>query len=121
MSWSSLSRARALLADEIGTLHKPDASFRVALVYPSPYRTAMSSLGYQAIYGALHALDGVAADRAMLPDAPSQEPLFTLETERPVGGYPIIAFSVAYELELAGLLECLARAGVPVLREERGP
>jgi radical SAM superfamily enzyme YgiQ (UPF0313 family) len=120
MSWSSLSHARALLADEIGTLHKPDAQLRVALVYPSPYRAAMSSLGYQAIYGRLHDL-GVAADRAMLPDEPSRDPLFTLEAERPVGGYPIIAFSVAYELELVGLLECLARAGVPVLREERGP
>ena len=64
---AALSR-RALLAAERGTLFK-EAETRIALVYPSPYRAAMSSLGYQQIYRALHALPGVAADRAMLPDA----------------------------------------------------
>jgi hypothetical protein len=39
---------RALLAAERGTLWK-EAEARVALVYPSPYRAAMSSLGYQQI------------------------------------------------------------------------
>ena len=54
---------RELLADERGTLHK-EAELRVALVYPSPYRAAMSSLGYQQIYRTLHGMPGVAADRA---------------------------------------------------------
>jgi radical SAM superfamily enzyme YgiQ (UPF0313 family) len=114
----SVAANRALLADEVGTLRKV-AELRVALVYPSPYRVAMSSLGYQTVYRGLHALDGVAADRAMLPE--HEGPLFTFEAERPVGSYPVIAFSVAYELELAGVLECLARSGVPLLAGERGP
>mgnify|MGYP001282600662 CR=1 FL=1 len=76
---------RQLLADERGTLYK-EAELRVALVYPSPYRAAMSSLGYQQIYRTLHAMPGVAADRAMLPDAGSHERgLVTLETGQPVG------------------------------------
>ena len=79
---------RALLSDERGTLHK-EAELRVALVYPSPYRVAMSSLGYQQIYRTLHGMPGVAADRAMLPDEGSPEAkargLVTLETEQPVG------------------------------------
>jgi hypothetical protein len=29
----------------------------------------------------------------------------TLETGRPVGGYPMLAYSVAYELEIAGVVE----------------
>ena len=92
---------RELLAAERGTLHK-EAETRVALVYPSPYRAAMSSLGYQQIYRVLHAMPNVAADRAMLPDDgaprvmdPSGPParaersargLVTLETGQPVGG-----------------------------------
>src|SRR5262249_20735227 len=110
---------RALLADEIGTLFKEAAS-RVALVYPSPYRAAMSSLGYQAIYKALNETPGLAADRATLPeDSDAGGPLLTLESERPVGEYPLIASSVAYELEIPGPLTCLERAGLPVLAEER--
>jgi radical SAM superfamily enzyme YgiQ (UPF0313 family) len=110
---------RELLAAERGTLHK-EAETRVALVYPSPYRAAMSSLGYQQIYRVLHAMPNVAADRAMLPDEGATERgLVTLETGQPVGGYPIIAYSVAYELEIAGVVETLERAGIPVLARDR--
>ena len=110
---------RQLLADERGTLYK-EAELRVALVYPSPYRAAMSSLGYQQIYRTLHGMPGVAADRAMLPDEGAPERgLVTLETGQPVGGYPLLAYSVAYELEIAGVVETLERANVPVLVEDR--
>src|SRR3954447_4452675 len=105
-----------LLAAERGTLFK-EAETRIALVYPSPYRAAMSSLGYQQIYRVLHAMPGVAADRAMLPDegAAPGGAFVTLETGRPVGGYPMLAYSVAYELEIAGVIDTLARAGIPAL------
>jgi len=105
---------RELLAAERGTLFK-EAETRIALVYPSPYRAAMSSLGYQQIYRALHAMPAVAADRAMLPEEPGGR-FTTLETDRPVGGYPMLAYSVAYELEIAGVIETLERAGLPALR-----
>ena len=110
---------RELLAAERGTLGK-EAETRIALVYPSPYRAAMSSLGYQQIYRTLHAMPQVAADRAMLPDAKGER-FVTLETGQPVGGYPMLAYSVAYELEIAGVVETLALAGIPALREERAP
>jgi radical SAM superfamily enzyme YgiQ (UPF0313 family) len=110
---------RGLLAAERGTLYK-EAETRIALVYPSPYRAAMSSLGYQQIYRTLHAMPGVAADRAMLPEDGAREGLFvTLEEARPVGGYPMLAYSVAYELEIAGVVETLERASIPVLVAER--
>jgi radical SAM superfamily enzyme YgiQ (UPF0313 family) len=112
---------RHYMAAESGTIRK-EAELRLALVYPSPYRAAMSSLGYQTIYRRLNGVSGVAADRAVLPDdAAEAGPLLTLEREQPVGGYPLIAFSVAYELELAGLVRCLELAGVPPLAAERGP
>jgi len=116
---SVVSDRRALLADERGTLYK-EAETRIALVYPSPYRAAMSSLGYQQIYRVLHDMPGVAADRAMLPDEGARDTLFvTLEEARPVGGYPMLAYSVAYELEIAGVVDTLERASVPVLAVDR--
>lgn len=123
-TWDILARGRELLAAETGTLRK-EAPFRVALLYPSPYRTAMSSLGYQSIYGRLNRLPGVAADRAMLPDdsaahRQASAPFLTLEAERPVGDYPVLAFSVAYELEIAGVADCLDLAGLPPLAADRG-
>lgn len=58
---------RSQLASERGTLRN-SAATRIALVYPSPYRAAMASLGYQQIYRLLNAVPGLAADRAVLPD-----------------------------------------------------
>jgi radical SAM superfamily enzyme YgiQ (UPF0313 family) len=111
------------LADEVGTLHK-QADFAVALCYPSPYHVGMSSLGFQTIYRELHALPGITAERAFLPDDVAdarkrREPLCTYESGRPVSDFPIIAFSLAYELELAGLVDCLDLAGMPALAADR--
>ena len=52
---------RDLLAAERGTLHV-EAETRIALVYPSPYRAAMSSLGYQQIYRTVNGLPGFRVD-----------------------------------------------------------
>ena len=62
-------------------------------------------------------------ERAFLPDEgrddqPMEEPV-TYESLTPIGEYPIIALSVAYELELAGVCRLLAAGKVPVLAEER--
>jgi hypothetical protein len=85
----------------------------------------MSSLGFQTIYREIHAHPGATAERAFLPDEveafrESRTPLFTLETATAVGEFPLLAFSVAYELELPGLFEVLSLAGLPVLAAERG-
>ena len=111
------------LADEIGTLHK-QADLAVALCYPSPYHVGMSSLGFQTIYRGLHALPGCTAERAFLPDDQAEthrlsEGIFTYESGRPVGAFSVVAFSLASELELAGLVTCLDLAGIPTLAAER--
>src|SRR3954471_7736137 len=113
----------ARLAAEIGTLRK-QADLTFALCYPSPYFVGMSSLGFQTIYRGLHALDGVSAERAFLPDdaraaRQNGEDLATYESGRPVGDFPVVAFSLAYELELAGLVDCLDLAGIPALAAAR--
>ena len=110
---------------ERGTIFK-QAPLRVALVYPSPYRIGMSSLGFQVMYRILNDRPDTVCERAFLPDdvpsaRKSRAPLITYESRRPVGGADIIAFSLAYELELHGLFECLSLAGIPILASERKP
>jgi len=113
----------ARLADEVGTIYK-QAGLAFALCYPSPYAVGMSSLGFQTIYRGLNALPDVCAERAFLPDdaraaVAAGEPLRTYESARPVGDFPVVAFSLAYELELAGLVDCLDLAGIPLFADER--
>jgi radical SAM superfamily enzyme YgiQ (UPF0313 family) len=115
---------RARLSREVGRIDK-HAPFRVALTYPSPYSVGMSSLGFQQIYRLVQALPGVACERVFLPDGAgnsggtSIELPVSYEGLRPLGDFPLIAVSVAYELELAGLLRMLDASGIPVLSAER--
>lgn len=120
-----LEAERRRLDDEVGTLVKP-ARLAVALCYPSPYHVGMSSLGFQAIYGGIHAHPDATAERFFLPDdveawRAARLPPVSVETQRPLVEFPVLAFSVAYELELAGLFELLSLAGVPAKREDRAP
>jgi len=111
------------LAAEVGTIHK-QATRAIALCYPSPYAVGMSSLGFQTVYRLLNGMPDVAAERAFLPDDAAaarvaREPLRTYESARPVGDFSIVAFSLAYELELAGLVDCLDLSGIPAFADER--
>ncbi len=118
-----IEQANRLLEAEEGTLRK-DAPVRIALCYPSPYHVGMSSLGFQTIYRELNLRPDTVAERAFLPDdvdayRRSRTPLFTLESQAPVSSFPVLAFSVSYELEITGLFDVLDLAGIPVLAEER--
>jgi radical SAM superfamily enzyme YgiQ (UPF0313 family) len=114
---------RERLKRERGTPHK-DAPHRLALLYPSPYNVGMSSLGYQTIHREIHAAKGWTSERAFLPDdvaawIKAKQPLLSYETQRPVSEFPVLGFSVAYELELAGVVQMLELAGIPALAEQR--
>lgn len=101
----------------------------VLMLYPSPYRAGMSSLGYQTLYGLLNNL-GIGAHRAFLPDAWERQSLswpaprqriVSYESGKLISSYPIIAVSVSYELEITGLIRILEGAGIPLLAKDRGP
>jgi radical SAM superfamily enzyme YgiQ (UPF0313 family) len=113
---------RHRLAGERGRLEK-QAPFTIALAYPSPYRVGMSSLGYLQIYKEIQAADGMACERVFLPDDAGSQLLdmvpVTYESFRPITEVPVIALSVAYELELAGLVQLLDGASIPPLRRDR--
>src|SRR5688572_33272166 len=85
----------------------------------------MSSLGFQQIYRLLSALPGVSCERVFLPDGADRpgpvelEPPLSYESLTPLSAFPVIALSVAYELELMGLVRLLTAAGIPRLARER--
>jgi radical SAM superfamily enzyme YgiQ (UPF0313 family) len=123
--WSLVETVQSRLAEEQGAIVR-EADLQVALCYPSPYHVGMSSLGFQTIYREIHAHPGCAAERAFLPDdvaawRESGTPLFTYERQRSVGELPMLAFSVSYELEVAGVCEMLDLAGLPILSSDRRP
>jgi radical SAM superfamily enzyme YgiQ (UPF0313 family) len=114
-------KIRQRLADETGRIAK-QAPFTVALTYPSPYHTGMSSLGFQRIYRAIMETPGLACERAFLDDdaekGGGEKPL-SYESGKPLDVFPVIALSVAYEIELAGVVRILEASGIPARRRDR--
>jgi radical SAM superfamily enzyme YgiQ (UPF0313 family) len=110
------------LRAEVGAIPK-QAPLRIALAYPSPYTVGMSSLGFQRIYRAIQETAGMMCERAFLPDGAVSgekgELPVTYESRTPLSEFPVVALSVAYELEIAGMIQLLELAHVPPLREER--
>ena len=85
----------------------------------------MSSLGYQTAYRSIQSTFSWCCERVFHPDNEtnglicSERPV-SYESERSLQEFSLIAFSVAYELEVAGLIRMLVASSIPPLREERG-
>jgi len=79
---------------------------------------------FKSIYRGLHALAGCTAERAFLPEMwlkCTGFPRIFAPTNPVVrfGDFSVVAFSLASELELAGVVTCLDLARIPALRSER--
>jgi radical SAM superfamily enzyme YgiQ (UPF0313 family) len=102
------------------------AATRAVLCYPSPYNVGMSSLGFQAVLRAWNSVAGAWCDRAFLPEdveahRAARAPLTGYESGLPVGGFDLIGISLAYELELPGVVQVLELAGLEPLARDRRP
>ncbi len=118
------AQARKFVETERGTL-RGQGRFQVALCYPGTYGVAHASLGYQVIYRLIHEHSDFACERAVYPEdlevqQASRIPLFTLESQRPVSDFDLLAFSVAFEPDLSRMIEMLDLAGLPPLVADRG-
>jgi len=107
MSQALKQKQRSRLAAEIN-LGRPGAGhggqLSVCLVSPSRYRTGMSSLGFQTVYALLSEAGGIRCERAFLPDRDELEEyrrsgtaLLSLESQRPLADFDVIAFSTSFE------------------------
>ncbi|MEW6281784.1 MAG: radical SAM protein, partial [Candidatus Eremiobacterota bacterium] len=129
MSWKLIQRAEQRLARETALVRPPSGGdVRVALGYPNSYYVGMSNLGMQVVYGFLNRIPGVSCERFFLPDPDELveyeqcgRRLFTLESQRPVGEFDVVAFTVAYEPDYVNLLRMLELSGLKLLASERGP
>lgn len=126
MSWKIVKKLKEILSEESGPPIKRGGALSVCLVYPNRYATAMSNLGFQAVHGQLNDLSEVICDRAFLPDPPELEEyrrsgsrLMSLETQRPLDEFDVVAFSVSFENDYLNIPLLLDLAGIPLFSAER--
>jgi radical SAM superfamily enzyme YgiQ (UPF0313 family) len=101
----------------------PRGPLAVCLVYPNTYAVGMGNLGFQAVLRILSDDPYVTVDRAFLPDGPRTEwprTLRALESDRPVGDFDVVAFSISFETDYLHVLDILALAGLRLRRDARG-
>jgi radical SAM superfamily enzyme YgiQ (UPF0313 family) len=124
MLWRDIEAARRVLETERGAVVQDwGGKVPVALAYPNSYAVGMSSLAIHGLYRWLNAMPGVACERTFAAwDRRSgpNDPLLTLESQRPVQDVALLAFSVSFEMDYFNLVAMLQRANLPVLAEERG-
>jgi len=126
--WLLKKKYRELLAREAGYSVKVwGTKLSVCLVYPNTYRTGMASLGFQRIYALINADPDCLCERAFLPDpgdetciVPGSAPLFSLESQHPLGQFDVVAFSLSFENDYPNILKILALAGIPATAAARG-
>ncbi|MBN2077059.1 MAG: radical SAM protein [Dehalococcoidales bacterium] len=122
MSKNTPQDARYRLSRETGTVTKDwGGRLPVALVYPNSYYIGMSNLGIHTIYKLLNDYDNVVCERIFL-EQPSKgnfaSPL-SLESERPLSDFSVIAFSVTYELDYFNVVKILKSSGLPLYATDR--
>jgi len=122
LSWASQAWARRKLSRERGVIYKDwGGRLPVALVYPNAYRTGMSSLGLQILYRLLNDEPDIVCERCFWEPSllkAGGEPI-TLEGQRPLSDFAVVAFSVSFELDYLHVVSALRRAGIPLRSEDR--
>jgi len=127
MSWKIIERRRSTLAGESGAENRNSRGrLSCCLVYPNRYHSAMSNLGFQAVYAMMNAHPEVVCDRAFLPEREELEELertrgtlLSLETQRPLSSFDLVAFSISFESDYLHLPTIFRLAGMQPFAEER--
>ena len=116
------------MGHELGVVPRDwdQACVRWALTYPEIYEVGSSNLGHIILYSILNAVPGQLCDRAYLP-APDlaerlrerDQPLFAVESRRPLLAFDVLGFSLSYELGATNILEMLDLCQVPIRAADR--
>lgn len=98
----------------------------ICLIYPNHYSTGMSSLGFQSAYALFAAEPDMVCERAFLPERGDLEEyrrsgmsLLSLESQRPLSDFDILAFSTSFEPDYLNIPLILQLARVPLYAAER--
>jgi radical SAM superfamily enzyme YgiQ (UPF0313 family) len=118
LDWSTISRARNRLACEHGTIVKDwGGRLPVALVYPNSYYVGMSNLGVHVIYRLFNQHPDVVCERVFYDE--NDDVAVSVESQRPLGDFAVLAFSLSFELDYLNLISMLRRSRIPLPRERR--
>ena len=129
MSWDKTkktrgakTRSRERLSHEEGTISKDwGGRLPIAIIYPNSYYLGMSNLGLHTLYRLLNSYDKVVGERAFWERENRDKKLATLslESQRPLSDFAVLAFSVSYELDYFNVVSILKASGIPLLATER--
>lgn len=129
MIWNIKQHLRTLLAAETNLYPRGKSrggDLAICLAYPNRYHTAMSSLGFQKVYSLLASSAGIVCERAFLPERndldeykKSGMPLLSLESQRPLADFDIIAFSTSFEPDYLNIPLILNLAHIPIRSDDR--
>lgn len=103
-----------------------NADVQIVMAFPDLYEVGMSHLGLRILYEVVNEAADFAMERVMAP-GPDLEallraedtPLFTLETNRAVGDFDILGFSIQYELSATNILNILDLSRIPLRAADR--
>jgi radical SAM family uncharacterized protein len=120
-SWKLIQKAREVLEKEKGTVRKPwGGKISICLIYPNSYHVGMSNLGFQTLYHLLNLEEDVVCERTFLPDPEdltthqqTQTSLFSLESQKPLSEFDLLAFSISFENDFLNILSLLDLARIP--------
>lgn len=127
MAWSIVNVHRRVLAMESGARVKDwGGRVSVALLFPNTYHAGMSNLGFQAMYGLFNDCPEVVCERVFLPDADlareyarTGTPLLSLENQKPVNQFELMACSLSYENDYHNVLSMLTLGRLARRRDQR--
>ncbi|HPK53218.1 MAG TPA: hypothetical protein PK114_02090, partial [Smithellaceae bacterium] len=127
MNWKLKKKYTALLEQEKGYVKKDwGTDNTVCLAYPNYYRVGMANLGFQTVYKLFNEQPSFLCERVFLPAAGDEAEfaagradLFSIENQKPVREFDILAFSLSFENDYPDILKMLELAGVPLLAIDR--
>ncbi len=127
MSWKLKKKYNDVLANEEGYQKNIWGELlKVCLAYPNYYRTGMPNLGFQTVYSLINREKSFLCERVFLPDpddeaafVSSSIPLFSLESQKALTEFDIIAFSIPFENDYPVILKMLSMAGITLSACER--
>jgi len=121
MTWKTVKEARERLERERGTIYKDwGGKVPIALIYPNSYYVGMSNLGFQTIYALLNSYNNIVCERVFWePKRLKAETPISLESQRPLPDFDVLAFSISYELDYFSIVQVLKASGIPLPAADR--
>ena len=122
-----IDRLQDLYKDEVSRVTvNPHAGQKVAIVYPNTYFVGMSNLGLHIIYEEINLRNDSVCERIFLPEKKELEaydktktPLMSVETQRPMHQFDVVAFDVTFEMDYFHIPLMLRHGRVPMMGKDR--